>query len=91
MKIKIAALSCLLITALTGCVPHTPPSAQELTGHIGCPPDEITISNFDGESSQTTDSYLATCRNTKYYCSTTYKTGGKSVHTEISCSKADPK
>lgn len=63
------AIICLVlgVAALTSCSSLYVASAQnESSGLIGCHPKDITIESHDF----TGQTWTATCKNTKFYCST---------------------
>ena len=57
--------------------------AGPTSGEIGCPPQEIVISNEQTFGSMTR-TWTATCRGQEYFCSAT-RTGGENV--KLTCKK----
>lgn len=57
---------------------------QQSSGHVGCPPSEITIS--DAQSSLAGRTWTAQCRSQTYYCST--HGGGDGSAPVVACSPA---
>lgn len=67
---KLAITSLLFLLSLTGCSSVYIANTQNVSsGLIGCHPKEITIeaNDFSGQT------WTATCKNTKFYCSKTDK------------------
>jgi hypothetical protein len=69
-KVKIRALAiCIVPVVLSACaaIPGMTERRQVVTSSkIGCPANEITISEIAG--TMTTSTWVATCKGQKYYC-----------------------
>ena len=59
-------LTLLVFGILSGCT--IPPSPQELSGYIGCPPSAITVGSMN-QSTLSTANFTAYCHGVTYYCS----------------------
>jgi hypothetical protein len=77
MKVRVLFVLCV-VAGVTGCLPN---AAVISSGKIGCPPEQITVTN--DETGFGTRSWVATCDGKTYYCSV----GG----TSVSCAPAKAK
>lgn len=77
-----ALLALALVGLLTACATGNRNIPQKLTsGAIGCPADEVTITNDQGNSLTSVHTWEASCRDEKFVCNYHGTTG-------INCTKA---
>lgn len=60
----------LLLLLCASCATARIDSKKQLSsGYVGCSPDQVKIENEQRNSLSNTDSWAATCKDKKYYCS----------------------